>query len=116
MDLDLARTRLTTERSDVAQLLAETQSDLAQSQEVEQEPGDFGDAGEPLTAEGVEGAVAEQLTNRLATIDRALARLDDGTYGVSVRSGDVIPDERLDADPAAELTVAEAQSDETAAR
>ena len=30
--------------------------------------------------------------------------------GVSIHSGDVIPDERLEADPAAELTVDEAQS------
>jgi DnaK suppressor protein len=116
MDFDLARTRLTTERTDVAQLLAETQTALASDQETEQEPGDFGDAGQPLTSEGVEGAVTEQLTNRLATIDRALARLEDGTYGVSIRSGEKIPDERLDADPAAELTVAEAQDAETAAR
>ena len=35
-------------------------------------------------------------------------RLADGTYGRSVRSGDPIPDERLEADPAAELTVEEA--------
>jgi DnaK suppressor protein len=33
--------------------------------------------------------------------------LDDGTYGRSIRSGREIPDERLEADPAAELTVDE---------
>ena len=40
--------------------------------------------------------------------ERAEQRLDDGTYGRSIRSGDPIPDERLRADPAAELTVEEA--------
>ena len=60
--------------------------------------------GEVLTALG-------DLQGRLAAIDRALARLDAGTYGRSVRSGQPIPDERLEADPAAELTVQEAASD-----
>src|SRR2546427_401071 len=45
---------------------------------------------------------------RLAAIDRAEQRLDAGTYGRSIRSGQLIPDERLEADPAAELTVDEA--------
>ncbi len=116
MDHDLARTRLTTERADVARLLAESQEASAADQEGEQGPGDSADPAQPLTAEGVEGAIEVTLTDRLAAIDRALARLEDGSYGVSIRSGDPIPDERLDADPAAELTVDEARTDEDAAR
>ena len=50
--------------------------------------------------------------SRLDAIERALHRLDDGTYGRSVRSGDPIPDERLEADPAAELTIEEARAAE----
>ena len=57
-------------------------------------------------------AVAEELQNRLDAIDGALARLDAGTYGRSVLSGKPIPDERLEADPAAELTVEEARAQE----
>ena len=45
----------------------------------------------------------------LAALDRAERRLEDGTFGLSVRSGVPIPDDRLEADPAAELTVDEAQ-------
>ena len=116
MDQDLARTRLTTERADVERLLAETEQASAADQVTEQEPGDSADPAQPLTSEGVERAIAETLTDRLGAIDRAIARLDDGTYGVSIRSGDVIPDDRLDADPAAELTVEQAQADEEAAR
>jgi len=41
-------------------------------------------------------------------IDRAERRLEEGSFGRSVRSGVAIPDERLEADPAAELTVEEA--------
>ena len=45
--------------------------------------------------------------------DRALARLDDGSYGKSVASGEPIPDARLEADPAAELTIEEAREQES---
>ena len=43
-------------------------------------------------------------------LDRALKRLDDGSCGRSVRSGVPIPAERLEADPAAELTIEEARA------
>jgi DnaK suppressor protein len=58
----------------------------------------------------MDDAIAESMRDRLAAIDRALRRLDEGTYGRSVRSGVPIPDERLEADPAAELTVEEARA------
>jgi DnaK suppressor protein len=41
-------------------------------------------------------------------VGRAEQRVEAGTYGLSVRSGQRIPDDRLDADPTAELTVEEA--------
>jgi len=44
----------------------------------------------------------------LAAVDRAEQRVEAGTYGISVRSGQPIPDDRLEADPTAELTVEEA--------
>jgi DnaK suppressor protein len=56
------------------------------------------------------------LRNRLAALDRALQRVEDGSYGRSIRSGAPIPDERLEADPAAELTVQEATDDQGANR
>ncbi len=44
---------------------------------------------------------------RLAQIDRALAKIDDGTYGFSDASGDPIPRARLDVLPDALYTIAE---------
>ena len=64
----------------------------------------------------MDDAIAASLRERLDTLDRAEQRLSDGTYGRSVRSGLPIPDERLEADPAAELTVEEAQQDSERAR
>ena len=81
--------------------------------EVDSEAGDFSDAAQPLTAQGEDDAITESLRTRLDTIDRALHRLDDGTYGRSTVSGEPIPDERLEADPAAELTIEEARAAET---
>ena len=52
-------------------------------------------------------AAPHDLKDRLAAVERAEERLAAGTYGLSIRSGEPIPDERLEANPTAELTVAE---------
>jgi DnaK suppressor protein len=70
--------------------------------------GDMYDSAEPLTTEGTDESIRTELEERLAAIGRAEQRLAAGTYGSSVRSGQPIPDDRLEADPAAELTVEEA--------
>jgi len=49
---------------------------------------------------------------RLANIDRALKKIDLGTYGLSDKSGKPIPKERLEAAPEAVLTVEEAAAKE----
>jgi len=108
MDTERARALLEAERADVRNLLADTEEAGQEDRESEDELGDYADAAAPLTEEGMDDAIAESLRDRIAAIDRALVRIDKGTYGVSVRSGQPIPDERLEADPAAELTVAEA--------
>jgi DnaK suppressor protein len=69
---------------------------------------------QPLAAQGVDDAVAAGRRDRLAAHDRALQRVEDGSYGRSIRSGAPIPDERLEADSAAELTVQEAAADQAA--
>ena len=113
MDEAQARARLQAERTEVVGLLGDTESAEQQDRATEDEEaltGDSADAAQSLTAEGMDGSTADTLRDRLDVIDRALRRLDNGTYGRSVRSGVPIPDERLDADPAAELTVEEAQA------
>ena len=110
MDENRARSLLQAERAEVQSLLATTEESGREDREAEDERGaDVSDPAASLTAEGMDDAIAESLRDRLAAIDRALRRLDEGTYGRSVRSGVPIPDERLEADPAAELTVEEAR-------
>jgi DnaK suppressor protein len=112
MDHDRARARLLAERAEVADLLAGAERSGQDDRATEDEEAQVytSDAAQPLAAEGEDDAIAESLRERLAVIDRALKRLDDGTYGRSVRSGLPIPDDRLEADPAAELTIEEARA------
>jgi DnaK suppressor protein len=110
MDETRARALLRAERAEVATLLRETEEAVKIDDEAPDSPTDSGDEGLALTEEAGDEAVAEQLRERLAAIDRALARLEAGTYGRSVLSGKPIPDQRLEADPAAELTVEEAKA------
>src|SRR5262249_42754306 len=112
MEENRARDLLETERAERQNLLAGAAEAGREDRETEDEQAheDASDSAQPLTAEGEDDAIAESLRDRLAKLDRALKRLDDGTYGRSVRSGVPIPDERLEADPAAELTVEEARN------
>jgi RNA polymerase-binding transcription factor len=107
---DRARVRLRAERAEVQILLKDTEGAGQQNRASEDETGDFSDPAQPLTEEMTDDAIAASLRDRLAALDRALKWLDDGTYGRSVRSGQAIPAERLEADPAAELTVEEARA------
>jgi DnaK suppressor protein len=60
-----------------------------------------------LATRGTDDAVEETLTRRLEAIGRAEERLRAGTFGMSVASGEPIPDGRLEIEPWAELTVEE---------
>jgi DnaK suppressor protein len=51
--------------------------------------------------------LAGDLREQLAAVERAEQRLAAGTYGLSVASGEPIPDERLEIVPTAELTADE---------
>ena len=116
MESERARSLLDAERARVQQLLADLGTAQTDDRQAERETGDMADPAQPLTEQGVDDAVAAGLRERLAAVDRALVRLEDGTYGRSIRSGEPIPDARLEADPAAELTVQEAAEDQAADR
>jgi DnaK suppressor protein len=109
MDNERAGELLKAERARVEDLLSRSDPAVMADREAANEQGDWADPAVALTAEGVDQAVVDSLRERLAAIDRAERRLEEGTYGKSIRSGVPIPDERLEADPTAELTVDEAQ-------
>ena len=69
-------------------LLAGSEQAGQEDRETEDEEGgvDSVDPATSLTAEGMDDAITDSMRDRLAAIDRALKRLDDGSYGRSVRS------------------------------
>jgi RNA polymerase-binding transcription factor len=102
-----ARELLDAERRRLESLLSDTARAGRESRQAEGEVGDIADPAESFISQEGGDAVAESLRARLAAVERAEVRLAEGTYGRSVRSGLPIPDERLEANPAAELTAAE---------
>jgi DnaK suppressor protein len=108
MDEARARELLSAERARLIQLLGANDRATAEDRESADEVVALDDGAEPLTAEATDDAIGATIRDRLAALDRAQERLSAGTYGLSVRSGRPIPDERLEADPAAELTIDEA--------
>jgi RNA polymerase-binding transcription factor len=112
MELERARSLLTAEQARLRESLADVGASQAEDRQAESETGDLADPAQSLEAQGIDDAVAASLRDRLAAVERALQRVDDGTYGRSIRSGEPIPDARLEADPSAELTVEEAAADE----
>ena len=109
MDTTTAHQLLAAERLRVEHLLAEVDDEGGDDRTAANAPGDMFDSAEPLTREGTDDSIRAELRERLAAIDRAEQRLADGSFGFSLRSGQPIPDDRLEADPAAESTVDEAR-------
>jgi DnaK suppressor protein len=102
VDPERARQRLAEERARIERQLA-----LVGPQEPGEEPEDFGDQGDDLDQAGKDDAIREDLRRNLEAIERAEQRLEEGTYGKSVISGEPIPDERLEALPWADRLVEE---------
>lgn len=71
------------------------------------DPFDQGDVAPDLLDAEIGEGVAGALREELAEIERAEQRLEAGTYGLSVESGEPIPDARLQSIPWAERTAEE---------
>ena len=110
--MDQAQTRalLASERARLQRLLQ-----AATGEPEAAELGDEVDDADRRDAEETGMAVDQLLQARWAALERAEARLAAGSYGRSVRSGQPIPDQRLEADPLAELTVQETAAAERGA-
>jgi DnaK suppressor protein len=104
MDADRARELLEEERRRLERGLSRLQH------EDDSEPADEFDPANlaaDLYQDELDQGLEEDLREQLAAVERAEQRLAEGTYGLSVQSGQPIPDERLEAVPTAELTVEE---------
>ena len=104
MDPERARELLAAER---------TRIESALSRLGHQDTGELSDEQDPanlasdLYQDEFDAGRADDLREELAAVERAEARLAAGTYGLSIESGEPIPDERLEAIPTAERTADE---------
>jgi DnaK suppressor protein len=73
---------------------------------------EFEDEAQKLDALELDGNLVARDAERLGQVDRALAKIDDGTYGLSDVSGRPIPRERLEAVPEAVCTLKEEEVQE----
>src|SRR5579862_5617153 len=104
MDNDHARELLAAERTRIERALGRL------GHEDDSEPADEIDPANlasDLYQDELDEGLSDDLRNQLAAVERAEERLANGTYGLSIESGEPIPDERLEALPAAERTTDE---------
>ena len=94
---DIARTRLAAER---ARLVEEIGEAVALPEQMTY--GSQAAAATQVFEQERELAMRERASLHLDAVDRALARLDDGTYGTCLRCGKPIAEARLEALPWAE--------------
>jgi DnaK suppressor protein len=80
------------------------------------EPQDEGDDGARFAQQENDEAVLNHGEARVAAIDRALEKIEEGTYGYSDESDEPIPRARLEAVPETLYTVEEADARELNAR
>jgi RNA polymerase-binding transcription factor len=109
MDAERARGLLAAERERIERALTRL------GHEDDSEPADEIDPANlasDLYQDELNEGLSEDLREQLAAIARAEERLAAGTYGLSIDSGQPIPDERLEARPTAELTADEERARE----
>ena len=104
MDPDRARELLQAERTRIERGLAQAAHEDDGEEADDQDPGNLAS---DLYQDEFDEGLRDDLGAQLAAVERAEERLAAGTYGLSVQSGEPIPDERLEVVPTAELTVEE---------
>ena len=108
MDEQWARELLAAERARIEQALADLRPGGGDElSHLDQHPAD---EGSELFEDERDSGIAQALREDLAAVERAERRLEQGTYGLSVETGQPIPDERLEVMPTAERTVEEQAS------
>jgi DnaK suppressor protein len=106
MDPDRARQLLAAERHRIERELADV-TPREREDELSANDDEIADRATELYDEEYDQGRADDLREELAAVERAEARLADGSYGRSIESGKPIPDGRLEAFPTAERTIKE---------
>ncbi len=104
MDADRARQLLANERRRITRSLDELEPRKSDEPATELQ---VADQDSVLYERELDEGLSDRLRDELIAVERAEQRLAAGTYGLSIESGEPIPDERLEAVPTAERTAAE---------
>jgi DnaK suppressor protein len=104
VDTQQARELLAAERQRIERALGRLEHQDTGEPADEEDPGNLAS---DLYQDELDEGLEDDLRAQLAAVDRAEERLAAGTYGLSVESGEPIPDERLEAIPTAERTAEE---------
>ncbi len=105
MDADRAAQRLSAERERIESHLARLRGEMPTDSLVDDT--DPGDQAYDINERERDAGRISELEDELRAIERAEQRLAEGTYGLSVESGEPISDARLERLPAAERTAEE---------
>jgi len=116
--VDRQRERLQKERDELLRVVRGVEED---NRERSEDEGDFtehdsGDMSRSLFNRELDETVGQQAQQRLGAVERALQKIEEGTYGLSDESGEPIPRGRLEAVPEAIYTVEEQRRREGARR
>ena len=110
MNADMARQRLADERVRLTDVRSTFDAEHLNDQSESESVGEISSYDQHQADMGTETferekdlSILEQVEAELADVEHALRRLDDGTYGTCEVCGKAIPDERLEAMPAARL-------------
>ncbi|MEM5453779.1 TraR/DksA family transcriptional regulator [Paraburkholderia phytofirmans] len=99
------------------ELLGGEEDTIADERTAQEEYGDeaeeYEDEAQGMAQNEINQSLHDVNDQRVADIQRALRKIDEGTYGLSDESGQPIPKERLEVMPEAILTVAEQSRRET---
>jgi DnaK suppressor protein len=107
MDEKTARELLAQERARIEEEMRLHQRAADRAAERAAEPQDRADSAQIDYGHAEDLARIESLEEEMAALERAEQRLREGTYGLSVESGEPIPDGRLHRLPTTERTVEE---------
>ena len=105
MENEAARERLEAEQARVQGLVQGLRGDLSDEGDGSSEITDPADTGSDTFEREKDLAILEQLETELAELQAALARIDDGTYGVDEVTGEPIDPARLEVFPTARTNV-----------
>lgn len=105
--LEAERDALTLQLSTLGRVNPENKNDWeSMPEDIDVNPSDDSELSDKMEEMEERNAIQNQLENRLLDIERALGKIDAGTYGVCEVSGEAIEEARLDANPAARTSIA----------